>query len=188
MQNTFFRTNSIKKKNRKQDGIVLEGFNLVMLIVGIMLIAALLWYLNNLRLNSISANTSELTSIAATAKKKYGQANEYESLTTSNAVLGNIIPPWLRNGTSATASNSYGGAITVTPTDLTGTNDSVNVAWPNVPKNECSDIVAGLDKVARRIQVAGVDVKATDTKMNMTTLETQCDSADVLLINMYVGR
>lgn len=183
----FSNINS-KKQNKKQGGFVLEGMTLVMLIVAILVVAGIAWYLQSLRSSSVNNNTSELISISATAKKKYGIANQYSNVTTAIAVTGQVIPIWLRDGTATTATNSFGGAITVTPATLTGADDALNVAWPNVPKSQCSDIVNGLGASARRIQVAGVDVKATDAVMNIATVETQCDSADALLLNVYVGR
>ena len=109
-------------------------------------------------------------------------------MTTAIAVTGQVIPTWLRDGVAATATNSFGGAITVAPATLTGADDALNVAWPNVPRNQCSDIVIGVNNSARRIQVGGVDVKATDAAINIATVEAQCDAADVTTINMFVGR
>lgn len=177
-----------KKQNKKQSGFVLEGMTLVMLIVALLVVAGIAWYLQSLRTSSVNNNTNELISISATAKKKYGIANQYPNVTTAIAVTGQIIPVWLRDGVATTATNSFGGAITVAPATLTGTDDSLNVAWPSVPKSQCSDIVNGLGSSARRIQVGGVDVKATDAPMNIATVEAQCDAADTSTINMFVGR
>ena len=94
----------------------------------------------------------------------------------------------MRDGLATTATNSFGGAIRVVPATLTGANDALNVAWPNVPKNQCSDIVLGIAGSARQIQVGGVAVKATDAPPNIATIETQCDAADAVTINMFVGR
>jgi Tfp pilus assembly protein PilE len=173
---------------RKQRGLFSTEFSIVLLVAGVLLIAAIVWYIDSLRKTSIDANVNELTSVSATAKKKYGQLNQYANVTSAIAVTGQIIPVWLRDGAATTATNSFGGAITVVPATLTGADDSLNVAWPNVPKNQCSDIILGIVGSARQIQVGGVAVKATDAPVNIATVEAQCDAADVTTINMFVGR
>ena len=183
---TFFQNRFAIAK--KQGGFSTVELSLALLIVALIVVAAVVWYVDNLRKNSINANTNEMISVAATAKKKYGQINQYANVTTAIAVTGQVIPTWLRDGVAATATNSFGGAITVAPATLTGADDALNVAWPNVPRNQCSDIVIGVNNSARRIQVGGVDVKATDAAINIATVEAQCDAADVTTINMFVGR
>lgn len=180
---------NMKNTNKKfSTGFVSIEMALVMLIVLILVAVGVNRYTENLRKNSISENTSDLILMAATAKKKYGQSNEYASITTALAVKGQVIPKNLRDGTADTASNSFGGAITVAPATLTGADDAINITWPNVPKDQCSDIVVGIKDSARRIAVGGTDVKALDTKLNMATTETACEAGDTVTLNIYVGR
>lgn len=173
---------------RFQRGISALEFGLVLLLIAILTVAAIIFYRDNLRKTSVNNNIAHLLATAGAARSVYGQTNQYANVTTAIAVRGNIIPSALRDGNAATATNSLGGAITVAPATLTGANDTLQITWPNVPANQCSDIVMGIQAEGRRVQVAGADVKPTDGVVNIATVTTQCDSAATVAIDMFVGR
>ena len=64
---TFFQNRFAIAK--KQGGFSTVELSLALLIVALIVVAAVVWYVDNLRKNSINANTNEMISAAATAKK-----------------------------------------------------------------------------------------------------------------------
>lgn len=134
---------------------------------------------------------SQVQKTAANLRMKYGSTNQFLQATTANAVRSSVIPAELRDGSASTASNAFGSAIVVAVDSLTGTSDAAKFNWGNVPSNQCSDIVSGTAGEFRKITVAGADVKALDSTLNLTTLETQCESAGVggnVSLVFWVGR
>ncbi|MDD2609465.1 MAG: type 4 pilus major pilin [Giesbergeria sp.] len=171
-----------------QNGFLSLELGLVLLVVAGAIVAGVLSYRDNLRKTSINNNTQQISSIAANLRSKYGQSNMYGSVTTALAVRSQAIPEFLRDGTNATASNSFGGAITVTPVTLTGANDSVQLVWPNVPANQCSDIVTNVQREMRQITVGTTSVKANNGQINLTALETACEASTAATLNFWIGR
>lgn len=92
------------------------------------------------------------------------------------------------DGTGTTATNPYGGAITLVPASLNGTNDSVQVTWPNVLKDQCSDIVTNIEREMRQVSVGSTVVKDGGGPMDIEALETACDAATAVTIDFWVGR
>lgn len=180
---------SMSKSNRKMRGFLSLEAGLVLLVVAIMIVAAVIYYRDNLRKTSVNTNVSHILATASAGRSTFGQTNQYANVTTAVAVASNMIPPALRDGAAQTATNTFGGAITVAPATLTGAvADALQITWPNVPSNQCVDIVMGIQGEARRVQVAAVDVKAVDAPINLATATAQCDSANVVVIDMFVGR
>ena len=177
-------------KRTKEKGFVSVEMGLTMLVGGILIVAAILFFTDNLRKTSVSANVQQLQMIAGTAKSTYGARNEYGSVTTAVAVRGHVIPADLRDGTNPTATNQFGASISVTPatTGTGGANDALSVAWGNVPAAQCPDIVTSVASSMRRIAVAGTDVKPLDSTLNIATLTSQCETSDNVAITFVIGR
>jgi hypothetical protein len=106
------------------------------------------------------------------------------------AVQGHVIPSELRDGSATTASNSFGGSITVAPASsgTGGANDLLSVTWPNVASEACNDIVVGVSGAMRRISVNGTDVQTLDSALNPVLASTQCEAASNVTVTFYIGR
>ena len=174
------------KTRKSQRGFGALEFGLVLLLVAILTIAAILFYRDNLRKSSVNSNIAHILSISGAARSVYGKTNQYVNVTTGIAVQSNIIPAVLRDGAATTATNTLGGAIALAPAGAA--NDMLQITWPSVPSNQCSDIVMGIEQEGRRVQVAGVDVKALDAAVNIGTVAAQCDSAPTVTIDLFIGR
>lgn len=182
-----------KRGNRAVLKSCYKGFlslelGLVLLVVAVAIVAAVLSYRDNLRKTSINTNTQQISGTAANLRAKYGQANLYGSVTTALAVRSQSIPSALRDGTAATASNSFGGSITVTPATLTGANDALEIEWPNVPADQCSDLVTNVQREMRQISVGSTSVKSNNGTLDLAALETACESAPAQSLKFWIGR
>jgi Tfp pilus assembly protein PilE len=154
--------NKMIKPNRKLNsrGFLSLEAGLVLLVVAIMIVAAVIYYRDNLRKTSVNTNISQLLATASAGRSTFGQTNQYANVTTATAVLSNT------------------GAVF----------DALQITWPNVPTNQCIDIVMGIEGEARQVQVAGADVKAVDSPINLANVTAQCASAQTVVIDMFVGR
>jgi type II secretory pathway pseudopilin PulG len=175
-------------QKRKQLGAFSIELGLVLLVVLGIIAAAVWWYRDNIRKTSINDNTSQLLHISSNMISKYGKPGRYADVTTAIAVQAGVIPANLRDGAGNTATNLFGGDVTVAPQTLTGANDSMLLTWPAVPRNQCSDIVSGVAGEFRRIDVGATTVKPDNADLDIADLETACDSADVQDLALSIGR
>lgn len=191
---TLMSEGNISNGRPSRSGRASRGFlsleaGLVLLVVAIMIVAAVIYYRDNLRKTSVNTNISHLLATASAGRSTFGQTNQYANVSTAVAVSSNMIPPALRDGTAQTATNTFGGAINVEPATLSGASpDALKITWPNVPSNQCIDIVMGIFGEARQVQVAGSDVKPLDGQINLANTTSQCASADNVTLDMFVGR
>jgi type II secretory pathway pseudopilin PulG len=190
-----FSRQNLRKFSRlnrgKQAGFISVELGLSLLVVALIIIAAVLFYQDNVRKTSINTNVQYLQLIAGNAKTTYGARNEYGQVTTAVAVQGHVIPDSLRDGDAvATATNPFGSPITVTSatTAGAGTPDVLDVAWGNVPRNQCAEIVTGVANVMRTITVNGTAVKPLDSPLNLALTTTQCEAAQNVTVTFRVGR
>lgn len=180
-----------RAKKAAQRGALSLELGLVLLVLAVLVAAAVIRFIDNSRKNSINDNVEALNFIGSNTIAKYGKQNQYAQATTANAVRNLVIPKEMRDGLAVTASNPFGAQITLTPLNLTGTNDAVRIDWGNIPSNQCSDIVTGVQGTFRQITVAGTNVKPLDGVIDLTALETQCESAGVnasVAAQFFVGR
>jgi len=173
---------------RGAKGFLSLEMGLVLLVVSIAIVSAVLYYRDNLRKIAINDSTQHILGSAANLRAKYGQTNRYGAVTTALAVRSGAIPQTLRDGAAATATNSYGGAVTVAPASLNGANDSVVITWPNVPTAQCSDIVSNAEREMRQVAVGSSTVKPNNGALDIDALETACESASAVAIQFWVGR
>lgn len=176
----------------KQAGVSMIELSIVLVIVAVLSAAVFFGFQANSRRVEVADNISAVTETAASLKKSFGRQNLYTSLTpvatgTALAVQSRSIPENLRT-TNTTANNSYGAAITVLVGNLGVAGDSATLTWPQVPANQCMDLVIGTKDVARRITVGAVVVKPTDGVVNLATLATQCDIGVSQPVIYDVGR
>jgi prepilin-type N-terminal cleavage/methylation domain-containing protein len=172
----------------KQKGFTMVELTIVLAIAAVILAGVFVLLQRNFRKVDINDNVKIITEIASDLQAKYGRTNQYGNITTAIAVQSRTIPAELRVPGTTTATNSYGGAVTVSPVTLTAANDAASLSWANVPQEHCMDLVNSLQNLARRITVAGTIVKPTDSSLNTGTLATSCESADRVSLVLDVGR
>ena len=172
----------------RQQGFLSLEAGLVLLVVALAIVAAVIYYRDNLRKTSINTNVTQMLATAGAARSTFGQANRYVDVTTAIAVSANVIPSTLRMGTEQTATNGFGGAIEAAPAQLTTANDALRIEWPNVPSGQCIEIAMGIQGELRRLDIAGTTVKPIDAPLNLATTTTACESAGTVAIAMFVGR
>lgn len=175
-------------RNRKQRGFGAIEFGLVLLLIGALIAAAVLFYRDSQRKQSVNNNTSDIIFISGNLVSKYGQLNRYGDVTTELGVKSGVIPAHLRVPGTDTAQNRFGGLIELTPTTLTSANDSVAITWPNVQSKQCSDIVTSVEGEFRVITVGGTQVKSDGNTLNIDGLESACDVDAPVELVFTVGR
>lgn len=181
-------TNQTRISRAAQRGITILEATVVLIIAAILAAVVYKQFIRNSAKNDTTENIAVLADIASNLQSQYGRQNQYAAITTAVAVQSQVIPKDLRDGAANTATNAFGGAITVAPASLTGPNDSATLTWPNVTNDSCNGIVAGTQSLARRITVAGTVVKPTDGALDPAALATRCDSAPRVTIVYDIGR
>lgn len=174
--------------NRKQAGDFMVSLSIALIVVAIISAGVFIAFRENTRKNEVKETINAVTATAANLRKNFGINNTYGSVTTAIAVQSRTIPEEQRNPGTTTASNAYGGAITVVPATLTSANDAVEIKYTRVPSSQCVDIVLGTQGTARTMNVNGISVKHWDGAINLATLATQCEAAANATIDWYPGR
>jgi len=181
--------NKEKSRNRRrQAGDFMLSLVVALILVAIILGKVFMSYRDSARNEQNSAFTSSITTIAGALQKNFGHNNLYGSLTTAIAVKSGAFPRNLRDGTADTASNLWGGTLTVVPGTITANNDVANLAATKVPSIQCFDIVSATQSVARRITVGSSTVKAADATLDVNALATACEAASDATVTWSIGR
>ncbi|WP_058048785.1 type 4 pilus major pilin [Janthinobacterium sp. Ant5-2-1] len=181
--------NKEKSRNRRrQAGDFMLSLVVALIVVAIFLGKVFMNYRDTSRNEQNTAFTSSITTIAGALQKNFGQNNMYGSLTTAIAVKSGAFPRNLRDGTADTASNLWGGTLTVVPGTITANNDVANLAATKVPSGQCYDIVSATQSVARRITVGSSTVKAADATLDVAALSTACEAASDVTVTWAIGR
>lgn len=189
MTTSAFHSVTRSNKARATRGFMSIELGLVLMVVAIAIAAAVLWYRDTLRKESVKNNGAELISTASNLVAKYGQLNRYGDVTSEIAVQAGIVPAHLRDPGANTAANRFGGVIALTPQTLTAPNDSVQIDWPNTPSNQCSDIITQAQGEFRVISVSGTEVKADGADLDLAALEAACGSGGAPVdLSLTVGR
>lgn len=137
---------------RSQKGITLIEVSIGLIIAAIIAAAAYTAFQNNSRRTAVRDNINTITEVAAELKNKFGRSNSYAVLTTQAAVRGVVVPPDLRD-VGDTAVNSYGGRIEFFPATINTANDAAALIWRQIPVNQCSDLILGVEASAREIGI-----------------------------------
>jgi len=164
--------------NRKQK----RGFTLIelLLVVGFIAVAGIGIYTvyNNVTLNN-AANTENrnIDTIRAGVKNLFAGAPTTAGLT--NTVVNNaaITPKnMITTGSPTVITNSFGGAVTVTPIALIVANDGFRITYPAVPGAVCTKLVTGTGSQFEHVIVGTTTVKAlgTNTSINIAATTTAC--------------
>lgn len=162
---------------------------LLVLVVGAVITAvAYDQYNTSSRKARMDAAKAEIVDMVSGAQSLYGTANQYGNVTTAIAVTSSVVPPRLRIAGTSTAQNRYNGAITFTPATLTTANDSLALGYGSVRREDCQDLVVGLDTMTRRITVGGTEVKAADAVVDIAALSSACDANPTSDFVLTIGR
>lgn len=173
---------------RKQSGDFMVSLSVALIIVAIISAGVFIAFNSNTRKNEIKETTNAVISTAANLRQNFGINNTYGSVTTAIAVQSRTIPAEQRISGTNTAANAYGGAITIASNTLTATDDVAELTYNQIPSSQCVDIVLGSVAAGRKITVAGVTVKATDSAINIATLAGACENASNVAVVWSVGR
>lgn len=176
------------RNRRRQAGDFMLSLVVALIVVAIILGKVFMNYRDSTRNEQNSAFASTVTTIAGALQKNFGQNNLYGSLTTAIAVKSGAFPRNLRDGTADTASNLWGGTLTVAPGTITANNDVASLAATKVSSAQCYDIVSATQSVARRITVGSSTVKAADATLDVAALATACEAASDVTVTWSIGR
>ncbi len=172
----------------QQKGITLVETSIGLAIAAVIVGTAYAGFESNSRRNEVQTNASLITEMISDAKKMFGQPGRYLALTTASAIGSRVIPDSVVSGT--TASNSYGGAITIVGNSLS----DATLSFEAVPKRQCMDLAMALAGSVQDMTVAGTSVfaetSATDETLvlNVGTLKTQCEAGATADLAVTFGR
>jgi PilS N terminal len=170
-------------RRQKGNGLIFAVLGIAMLGIGVA--AALPLFTNNTAKAGVEASINEHIDLIADLKRNYSQTN-YVGVTTA-AVAQQGIFASLRNADGVSATNRWGGAITVADNNavLPGTSILTSTA---VVRDDCARFVNGIAGSLRQISIAGTVIKPTDGIVNPVTLGAQCQSAATVLMSGVIGR
>ncbi len=169
-----------------QKGFSLVELSVVLVVVfgllGLGLVAAPQLFSS---LNSVS-ELSELPTVIMNIKKNSKNSSTYNGVTLDTLARSNVFPEnrvTIPTSGTSTATNQWGGGVTVTVATLTTTDDIVRLVSRSVPHAECIEVVQGVAKMLRRVYVdsansgtvgAGTLVKDDGAVINNSTLASAC--------------
>ena len=180
--------NAAAKTRKGQLGLSILGALLALVIGALLTIPVINAFLDSQRKTRVENNLQDMRTIIADAQRNFGTANQFGAMTTAAAVQSSVIPQRLRVTGTNSANNSYNGAIGMNGGSITVTNDTGTMVWNNVPKDDCSDLVFGIEQLTRGVVVGGAIVKPNDGLLNAAALAGACDAAAVSAIQMNFGR
>jgi len=159
-----------------------KGFTLVE--IAIVVAISLLLLAGVIGVNRIIANTKandeigELKQESTGIQKIYANNSNYATATLTDIIALKGLPD-ARITSTTTATNRWGGAITIAPATLATANDAIKFSTAGVPEYECVSVIPQVEPGFSRISVGGTDVKAYGGTLNKTTLGTQCTGGNV---------
>lgn len=109
-----------------------------------------------------------------------GAAN-YTGLTTGGMATASIFPSKYLPG-GGVVNNRFGGQVTLGIATINTASDTLTYTDGGVRKDSCSTLVNQLVDDADRITVAGTVVKPNNGVLNASTLQTQCESSNVVAV------
>lgn len=180
------KTSHSTRFDRKQAGDFMVSLSIALIVVAIISAGVFIAFRENTRKNEVKETITAVTTTAANLRKNFGINNTYGSVTTAIGVQSRTIPEEQRNPGTTTASNAYGGNITIVPISITALNDIVMLTYRNVPSSQCVDIVLGTQNIARGIGNGISMIKPVDGVLDIAALANQCESSGQ--IDWFIGR
>ena len=159
---------------------VVVGIGAVILVIALAVVPAVLAN------NRANAEMQELPSILSNIQKAYSNAPTYAGATLDAVIRLNALPAervTIPGAGAATATNRWGGTITLAVANLSATNDIVRLVYSNVSERECKAVIQGVAGLMRRIYVdsanggaagGGTIVKADGAALDIAALGTAC--------------
>jgi Tfp pilus assembly protein FimT len=111
-------------------------------------------------------------------------SSPYGSVTTAqiaNAVRGSSVFQVTGTGAAAAVTHDIGAsgaAVTLTPTTLTSTGDSMQIQFASVSRAACPGLAVVMQKVSEVIRLNGTEVKASGGNYQPTVAENACTDGD----------
>lgn len=177
-------------KNIAQRGFTMVELSVVVAIGALILVIALAVVPAVLANNRANAEMQELPSILSNVQKAYANAPTYVGATLDAVIRLNAFPTervTIPGAGAATATNRWGGTITLAVANLSATNDIVRLVYTNMSERECKGVIQGVAGLMRRIYVdsanggaagGGTMVKADGAALDITALGTACGTAN----------
>jgi hypothetical protein len=175
----------VQTKPTQQRGNAILFTLLAMVIGGVVVAVGITQYQDADRAAQIQSTVAEVNSIIGNAKQNYGQY-AYAGLTTAAAVGSRVIPPSLHTG-AATATNKFGGIITLAEVVGTGT---AALTYPNVPVDVCTAIINGTQGLAEQVNAGAgsAAIKSAGAAVDVAALNAACTSGAAVNIVWTFGR
>lgn len=176
-------------KKLAQGGFTMVELGVVVAIGAVILVIALNVVPAVLANNRANAEMQELPSILTNIQKNYSNAPTFVGATLDAVIRLNAFPNervTIPGAGLATATNRWGGTVTMTVANLSATNDIVRLVYSNVAERECKNVIQGVGGLMRRIYVdsanggaagGGTIVKADGAAVDTGALGTACGTA-----------
>ncbi len=163
-----------------------QGFTLIelLLVVGFIALASIGIYLIYHKVsqgNQANTEARNLDTIRAGIKNLYGASSNFATVTNTVVNNAHITPDnMLTSGNIGAITNSFGGAVNITPTSLgAGTNNAFTIDYPNVPDAICVKLVSTDGSNFDQVSINGTVVKAFGTNtLDPGTVAADCNAGN----------
>jgi len=181
-------TRHARARRSRQRGVNMISLLLALVVAAFITAVAYDQYISSARKARVDAAKAEIVDMIAGAQTIYGTTNQYAAVTTAIVVQSSVVPKRLRIEGTNTAQNRYNAPITFAPATITSANDSLAFGYGGVRREDCQDLVLGVDPMTRRITIGGTEVKAADGTVDIAALANACDSNANSDFVMTIGR
>jgi len=171
---------------KRQGGFTMVELGVVVAIAAAILVIALTVVPTILANNRANAEMQELPSVTSNIQKAYSNAPNYTGATLDSVIRLNAFPAervTVPAAGAATATNRWGGNVTMAVGTLTSANDIARVVYTGVPERECKTVIQGVTNLMRRVYVdsanggnagGGTLVKNDGAALDLAALGTAC--------------
>ena len=176
------RSNSCKR-TQKGNGLLFSILGIALL--GIVVAAALPLFSTNTAKAGVEGSINEHVDLIADLKRNFSQTN-YLGVTTQVVAQQSLFGT-MRNTDGVSATNRWGGAVTVVDNNATSPGTAL-LSSAAVPQDDCSRFVNGIASSLRQLTIGGTVVKPLDGQINPATVGTQCQSGSTVVVAGLIGR
>lgn len=170
------------KMKMKQKGFTLVEIAIVV-AVGALLLVGISQAPRIIAMNKANADIAELPQIVTGIQKIYANQSTYNGASMATVIGLNGLPQdRVVAGTPPSASNRWGGAITLAAASQLTADDSIDLTYSGVPSLECTNIIPSVENRFRSVTVAGTAVKPAGGTLNLNDVASSCASSDSVTI------